>query len=178
VQAPACGSSRCSGAAATATPPSARRWARSRTSTATSAGTFTSYPNLIPCERHVSGVHGSRLSLSSISLSSSFSSISSLSSLPSRPPPSSLSSALPHPLLSLLLSTLFLCSPLLTLFLSLKALRTLSVSLKTCSCQIEKWTSVSPLNVVFVTNDNPRNEDPYEILNDVVDGFRDTIYAR
>ena len=31
-------------------------------------------------------------------------------------------------------------------------------------------------DVVFVTNDNPRLEDPYKILDDVVSGFRDRIY--
>ena len=31
-------------------------------------------------------------------------------------------------------------------------------------------------DVVFVTNDNPRTEDPYKILDDVVSGFRDRVY--
>jgi len=32
-------------------------------------------------------------------------------------------------------------------------------------------------DIVFVTNDNPRTEDPYKILDDVVSGFRDRIYG-
>ena len=31
-------------------------------------------------------------------------------------------------------------------------------------------------DIVFVTNDNPRTEDPYKILDDVVSGFRDRVY--
>ena len=31
-------------------------------------------------------------------------------------------------------------------------------------------------DIVFVTNDNPRTEDPYNILDDVVSGFRDRVY--
>jgi UDP-N-acetylmuramoyl-L-alanyl-D-glutamate--2,6-diaminopimelate ligase len=31
-------------------------------------------------------------------------------------------------------------------------------------------------DIVFVTNDNPRTEDPYAILDDITSGFRDRVY--